>query len=291
MTPVAPRPRFVLPLPGGSSLALGERTLIMGIVNVTPDSFSGGVTDSAAAADLALRLEAEGADIIDLGGESTRPGAEPVSVDEELRRVLPVLANLQGRLKIPLSIDTYKSRVARAALTRGAVIVNDISGLQFDPGLAAVAAESGAALVLMHTRGRPKTMAGEAKYDDVVADVVDELRGSIAVATSAGVARSRLIVDPGIGFAKRPEHSYGVLARLPEIGAQLERPLLVGASRKSFLRNAFGDRQHAGRDWATAGAVAAAILGGAHIVRVHAVAEMVQVVRAIDEIRRASSHD
>lgn len=260
----------------------------MAIVNVTPDSFAGGTTDPDAAADRALLCEAEGADIIDLGGESTRPGAEPVSADEELRRVLPVLQRLAGRLTVPLSIDTYKASVARAAAAAGATMVNDISGLRFDPGLASAAAETGVALVLMHTRGRPQSMAAEAKYDDVVEDVVDELRGSIAAAEAAGVDRSRLIVDPGIGFAKRPEHSYGVLARLPELAAALGRPLLVGASRKSFLRAGSGDRDPAGRDWATAAAVTGAVLGGAHIVRVHAVGKMVQVVRIADEIRRAA---
>lgn len=284
----APRAPYTVPLPGGASLALGERTLVMAIVNVTPDSFAGGITDPTAAAEAALRAEADGADIIDLGGESTRPGADPVDAGEELRRIVPVLERLGPRLKIPLSIDTYKAAVARVALQAGAAIVNDISGLRFDPALAGVAAEAGAALVLMHTRGRPQSMMAEARYDDVVADVVDELGGSMAAAEAAGVARDRLIVDPGIGFAKRPEHSYGVLARLSEIAAGLGRPLLVGASRKSFLRAGSGARQAADRDWATAGAVAAAVLGGAHIVRVHAVAEMVQVVRVADEIRRAA---
>lgn len=279
------RASYTIQLPRAACLVLGARTLIMAIVNVTPDSFAGGVPDPDEAAARALLLEAEGADIIDLGGESTRPGADPVSADEELRRVMPVLDRIASRVKVPVSIDTYKGVVARAALDAGASIVNDISGLKFDPELAGVAAAGGAALVLMHTRGRPKSMAGEAKYDDVVAEVVDELQGSMAAAERAGVERSRVIVDPGIGFAKRPEHSYGVLARLPEIATALDRPLLVGASRKSFLRGPSHDRPAVERDWATAGAVAAAVLGGAHIVRVHAVAEMAQVVRVADEVR------
>ena len=282
----APRRTFTIALPGGGTLALGQRCLVMGILNITPDSFAGrGPLDPAAALDVALSMEAAGADLIDVGGESTRPGAEPVAADVELGRVLPVLRALQGRLRIPISIDTYKARVARAALDAGAVMVNDVSGLHFDPALAEVAAASGAALILMHTRGRPQTMAAEAVYEDLTAEVVAELRASIAAACTAGVAIEQIIADPGIGFAKRPSHSYGVLAHVADIAAALDRPLLVGASRKSFLREAVGGRPAAARDWGTAAAVTAAVLAGAHIVRVHAVAEMVQVVRVAEEIR------
>jgi len=200
--------------------------------------------------------------------------------------VLPVLAALRGRLRIPISIDTYKSETARAALGEGAAIVNDVSGLREDPALARAAADARAALVLMHSRGRPETMIDEAVYGDLVTETTAELRTAVARAVEAGVPEERIIVDPGIGFAKRAAHSYGVLARLPAFAA-LDRPLLVGASRKSFLRDAAGGRPPAGRDWATAAAVTAAVLGGAHIVRVHAVGEMVQVVRAAEEIRRA----
>jgi len=260
----------------------------MGILNVTPDSFAerGARLDPAAAADEGVRMEADGADLIDVGGESTRPGAEPVGADEELARVLPVIRALHGRVRVPISIDTYKAGVARAALAAGAAIVNDVSGLKYDPALAGVVAASGAALVLMHTRGRPQTMMAEAVYDDVVREIAAELRGSLASASAAGVGIERIIVDPGIGFAKRPAHSYGVLARLAELAAELERPLLVGASRKSFLRAAVDDRPAPERDWGTAAAVTAAVLAGAHIVRVHAVAEMAQVVRVAEEIRR-----
>ena len=260
----------------------------MGILNVTPDSFAerGARLDPAAAADEGVRMEADGADLIDVGGESTRPGAEPVGADEELARVLPVIRALHGRVRVPISIDTYKAGVARAALDAGAAIVNDVSGLKYDPALAGVVAASGAALVLMHTRGRPQTMMAEAVYEDVVREIAAELRGSLASASAAGVGIERIIVDPGIGFAKRPAHSYGVLARLAELAAELERPLLVGASRKSFLRAAVDDRPAPERDWGTAAAVTAAVLAGAHIVRVHAVAEMAQVVRVADEIRR-----
>jgi dihydropteroate synthase len=187
---------------------------------------------------------------------------------------------------VPISIDTYKASVARAALNAGAAIVNDVSGLRYEPALARVAAESGAGLVLMHTRGRPKTMYAGAVYDDVVAEVVAELKASIAVAVDAGVSSDRLVVDPGIGFAKRQDHSYGVLARLAELAADVGRPVLIGPSRKSFMRDVLNGRSAPERDWGTAAAVTAAVLAGAHIVRVHAVAEMAQVVRVAEEIRK-----
>jgi dihydropteroate synthase len=200
--------------------------------------------------------------------------------------VLPVVRAAAQRVRVPLSIDTYKADVARAALDAGASIVNDISGLLYEPELAGVVAGRGAALVLMHTRGRPKTMAGEAMYDDLIGQVTSELRARVRTALDAGVAVERIIVDPGIGFAKRPPHSYGVLARLPELADALDRPLLVGPSRKSFMREALNGRAAPERDWGTAAAVAAAVLAGVHIVRVHAVAEMIQVVRVAEEIRR-----
>ena len=260
----------------------------MGILNVTPDSFAetSSRLDPDAAVAAALRMEADGADLIDIGGESTRPGAVPVSAAEELSRVLPVLTALEGRLRVPISIDTTKSEVARAAVAVGASIVNDVSGLRHDSALARAVADGGAALALMHSRGNSSSMYAEAVYDDVVADVVKELRGSMRRAVDAGVPVERLIVDPGVGFAKRPPHSYGVLARLPEFAAALDRPVLVGPSRKSFMREAIGNRPAAGRDWGTSAAVTAAVLAGAHIVRVHAVAEMAQVVRVAEEIRR-----
>jgi len=259
----------------------------MGIVNITPDSFAEAshVLDPSAAVDRALRMQQEGADLIDLGGESTRPGADPVSIDEELRRVLPVIDRLNGPLHIPLSIDTYKAKVAEEAVSAGAVIVNDIHGLRDGGALAETTAAAGAALVLMHSRGTAKTMAGQAAYGDVVAEVADELRESMARAVAAGMDLQRIILDPGIGFAKQAAHSYGVLTRLPELAHALDRPLLVGPSRKSFLRGALGDRPAPERDWGTAAAVTAAVLAGAHIVRVHAVGEMVQVVRVAEHLR------
>jgi dihydropteroate synthase len=233
-----------------------------------------------------MEMEARGADLIDVGGESTRPGADPLSARDELARVLPVITGLAGRLRIPLSIDTYKADVARAALDAGASLVNDVSGLRHDPPLGRVVAEHGAAIVLMHTRGRPKTMDSDAVYDDVVAEVAAELKASLSHALEAGVTIERILVDPGIGFAKRPEHSYGVLARLPELAAALARPVLVGPSRKSFMRRALDGLPAPERDWGTAAAVTAAVLAGAHIVRVHAVSEMVQVVSVAEEIRK-----
>jgi dihydropteroate synthase len=267
---------------------LGDRCLLMGILNVTPDSFADASALQApeAAAAAALRMEADGADLIDVGGESTRPGADAISADEELSRIMPVLRSLQGRLGVPISIDTYKAEVAREAVAAGADLVNDVSGLGHDPLMGRTVAETGAGLILMHARGSSKTMYAEAAYQDVVPEVIEELRGSIAAAMDAGVGFERVIVDPGVGFAKRPSHSYGVLARMPELAAALDRPVLVGPSRKSFMRAATGDRPAPQRDWGTAAAVTAAVLAGAHIVRVHAVAEMAQVVRVAEEIRR-----
>jgi len=282
------RRRFTIPLPGGGSLALGERTLIMGVINVTPDSFSDGgrLLDAAAAIDAGVRMADEGADLIDVGGESTRPGAEPLDASEERRRVLPVIEGLAAKVRVPLSIDTYKAATAEAALGAGASLVNDVSGLRYEPNLGEVAARHRAVLVLMHTRGRSKDMYQQASYHDVVAEVLDELRESMAFAGKAGVPSERIILDPGLGFAKEAAHSYEVLARLSEF-AELGRPLLVGPSRKSFLAKPIGTQVPAAdRDWPTAAAVAAAVLAGADIVRVHAVREMMQVVRVADEIRR-----
>ena len=256
----------------------------MGVLNVTPDSFAGGSwTDPSRAIDAALAMQDAGADLLDIGGESTRPGAEPLPLDEELSRVLPVLDGLQGRLRIPVSIDTYKARTASEALDRGAVIVNDVSALGYDPGLAGVVATRGAAIVLMHNRGRSRQMYREAEYGSVAGEVAAELDERLASAVACGIPRERVILDPGIGFAKQASHSLAMLAGLPQL-ARLGRPLLVGPSRKSFLRVALGERAPADRDWGTAAAVAAAVLGGAHIVRVHAVGEMVDVVRTVDAI-------
>ena len=283
-----PRRRFSIPLPGGRTLEMGARTLVMGIINVTPDSFSDGghLADPAHAVDAGVRMVEEGADILDVGGESTRPGAHPVDAAEERRRVLPVIEGLARRVSVPISIDTYKASTARAALGAGAVMVNDISGLRYEPDLAGVVAEHRAALVLMHTRGRSRDMYREAQYHDVIDEVRDELRESVAFATGAGVPRDAVLVDPGLGFAKEAVHSYEALGRLDEL-AELGRPLVVGPSRKAFLTRPLGaDRPAVERDWPTAAAVTAAVLCGAHVVRVHAVREMTPVVKVADEIRK-----
>jgi dihydropteroate synthase len=286
------RQSYLISLPGGRTLALGPRPLVMGILNVTPDSFAecaplvvDGIVDVDGAVDAAVRMEAAGADLVDVGGESTRPGAQPLSEDEEYARVVPVIRALASRLRVPISVDTYKAAVARAALAEGAALVNDISGLHYDPALAAVVANAGAALILMHSRGRSNAMYDQAAYQDLVGEVAGELRAAAASAVSAGVPYQQLLIDPGVGFAKRPAHSYGVLARLAELASALDRPVLVGPSRKSFMRDALGERTPVERDWGTAAAVAAAVLGGAHVVRVHAVPEMVQVVRVAEEVR------
>jgi len=261
----------------------------MGILNVTPDSFAdGGVHyDVDRAVEAGVRMAAEGADIVDVGGESTRPGAEPLPEDEELRRVLPVIVQLAARVNVPISIDTYKAAVAREAIARGASIVNDVSGLQYEPDLGSVAADTGAAIVLMHTRGRSKEMYDLARYADAPAEVVGELSKAIDRALHAGVPRASIIVDPGLGFAKHAEHSYQVLGRLGEL-MSLDRPILSGPSRKSFLNTALGERSPSDREWGSAAAVAASVLLGAHIVRVHGVRAMVDVVRVADRIRMAS---
>jgi dihydropteroate synthase len=285
---VHPRRRYSVPLPGGRTLTLGERTLVMGVINVTPDSFSdGGLRlDPQRAIDAGVQMVADGADLLDVGGESTRPGADALDPAEEQRRVLPVIEGLAARVRVPVSIDTYKAATADAALAAGAAIVNDISGLRYDSDLATAVARRRAAIIVMHTRGRSRDMYTQAVYHDVVAEVLDELRESVAFALDAGVGADRIVVDPGLGFAKQAAHSYEVMARLHEF-ADLGRPLLAGPSRKMFLARTLGpDVPPAARDWGTAAAVTAAICAGAHIVRVHAVREMVQVARVADEIRK-----
>ena len=267
---------------------MGARTLVMGVINVTPDSFSdGGVfLDPARAVEAGLQMVADGADLLDVGGESTRPGARALDAAEERRRVLPVIEGLASRAGVPISVDTYKASIARAALDAGASMVNDISGLRYEPALAEVVASRGAPIILMHTRGRSKDMYKQAVYNEVVDEVLDELRESIAFAAGAGIAKDAVLVDPGLGFAKEPVHSFEVLGRLGEF-SDLGRPLVVGPSRKGFLsRPLQKELSAAERDWPTAAAVTAAVFAGAHIVRVHAPREMIRVVRVADEIRK-----
>ena len=267
---------------GSREFLWGERTYVMGIINVTPDSFSGdGLgTDVDAALAHALRFQDEGADILDVGGESTRPGHAPVDEDEELRRVIPLIERLAGSATTPISVDTYKASVARRALAAGATMVNDIWGLRRDPEMAGVVAEAGVPVVVMHNQEAPI-------YKDVVADVMAILRESLRRAEAAGIPREWVIVDPGIGFAKRPEHSLELLRRLGELRA-LGCPVLVGTSRKSSIGAVLGLPVEE-RLEGTAATVAIAIANGADIVRVHDVQAMVRVARMSDAIVRGWS--
>jgi len=295
------------------TLVLGKKTLVMGVLNITPDSFSDGgkYLSPQQAIRHALALEKAGADILDIGAESTRPGSAEISVVEELRRLLPVLQALRGKIKIPISIDTRKSSVAQITLGAGAEIINDVSALRYDPRLADVVAGKQCGLILMHMRGEPATMQTASFAKNVVADVNNGLRASLAVALKAGVRKSQIVLDPGIGFGKSFPQNYELLRRMPEI-ARLGYPLAVGTSRKGFLghtlalakEGAFDEcARHSAssarklatlrsnkpvrseeRLFATAATVAASILGGAHIVRVHDVAEMAQVAAVSDRI-------
>jgi dihydropteroate synthase len=282
------RRKFTLRLPS-RTLVLGERTLVMGVLNVTPDSFSDGglFLDPEAAVARAIAMKAAGADIIDIGGESTRPGSHGISADEELRRIIPVLEGLRGKISVPISVDTSKSPVAEAAAAAGAEMVNDVTALRNDPRLAEVARRRKLPLILMHMRGEPATMQKKPFARDVLRDVTQGLRLAIAIALRAGVAKSQMILDPGIGFGKSHEQNCELLARLPEL-ARLGFPILVGTSRKSFIGGALQRESRTlpgnQRIWGTAATVAASILQGAHIVRVHDVAEMAQVAQVSDAI-------
>ncbi len=281
-----PRKKFRLKLRSGT-LVLGQRTLVMGVLNVTPDSFSDGgkYHQPELAIERALAMEMAGADLLDIGGESTRPGSEAPSASQELDRILPVLEGLRGRLKIPVSVDTRRSAVAELAIRAGAEIINDVSGLKHDARIAEIAAKYGVPLILMHMRREPGTMQRGPFARDVLKDVARGLRESVAKAHKAGVAKSQIILDPGIGFGKSHSQNYELLQKLPLLAA-LGYPLLVGTSRKGFLGATLArDGKPAPpeeRIWGTAATVTASILGGAHIVRVHDVAEMVQVARVAD---------
>ncbi len=274
---------FRLRLPSGT-LELGRRTLVMGVLNVTPDSFSDGgkYFETHWAVERALAIEKAGADILDVGGESTRPGSEGISVEQELARVRPVLKALDSRLKIPVSIDTLKVAVAEAAIDAGAQIINDVTGLKADAALAKVAARYRVPIVLMHMRGQPRTMQKGPFARNVVRDVIAGLQRSIAVALRAGVPKSQIVIDPGIGFGKSFKQNYELIARLPEL-RKLGCAILIGTSRKGFLGDTLG-KPAGERVWGTAATVAASILNGAHIVRVHDVEEMVQIARVADRV-------
>ncbi|MBL7158080.1 MAG: dihydropteroate synthase [Candidatus Omnitrophica bacterium] len=264
----------------------GRRTYIMGVLNRTPDSFSDGgeYFDEAVALGRAQQMAEEGADIIDIGGESTRPGADPVSVEEELNRVASVIEKASRIVACPISVDTYKHEVAREALRKGASLINDITGLKGDPLMAGVIAQYGAAVVLMHIKGTPKDMQENPFYEDLIGEIIYSLGESIDIALRAGIDPAKIIIDPGIGFGKTAPQNLKILARLGELKA-LAKPILIGVSRKSFIGSVLGKAAN-DRLFGTSAACAAAIMNGADILRVHDVTEIRDTARVIDAIKR-----
>jgi len=274
------------------SLPFGERTLVMGVLNVTPDSFSDGgqFISLARAFAHAEQMIAEGADIIDVGGESTRPGSAFVSDEKELQRVIPVIERLAAKSSVPISIDTTKSAVARAAIAAGAEIVNDISGLRFDPSIADAAAQAKAGLVLMHSRGTPKTMQRLPPVADIMSEVIGELRTSVSLAEERGVARERIAVDPGIGFGKTLAQNLELIAKLDQLlNAFPEFPIMIGTSRKSFIGKLLDNAPADERLHGTIATVVLSVMKGADVVRVHDVKAAVDAVRMIAAIQSAST--
>jgi dihydropteroate synthase len=278
------RERFTWRLPR-ASIALGERTAVMGILNVTPDSFSDGgmYFDREAAIARAKQIEEEGADMIDVGGESTRPGSEEIPEEEELRRVLPVIEALAAVVKIPVSIDTYRSNVARRAIEAGAQIVNDISGFRFDGDIAGVVNDSRAGVVLMHSRGSRDSLHTQSRMADPIREVAEGLSAAVVEARRAGIAGDAIVIDPGIGFGKAADESLRVLKSLNQF-SKLGYPLLVGTSRKSFIRRITSEGSAEALNWGTAATIAVAIMGGAHIVRVHDVRQSRALANVTDRI-------
>jgi dihydropteroate synthase len=281
----------------GRTLSLGERTFIMGVLNVTPDSFSDGAQffSIEAALSQARQMISEGADIIDIGGESTRPGAVIISAEEELQRVLPVIEALAKETDVPISIDTTKAQVARAALSAGASIVNDISALRFDFHIADEVARAGAGLVLMHSRGTPATMQRLPPAADILAEVINSLHSSVAMAERRGVSREAIVIDPGIGFGKTFDQNIELIAKLGElIIAFPDFPVLIGTSRKAFIGQLLADSEGTAapvnqRLHGTMASITAAILHGAHIVRVHDVKPALETARLADSIKHAAT--
>ena len=274
------------------SLPYGERTLVMGVLNITPDSFSDGgkFYAPAAAIEHALQMIAEGADIIDIGGESTRPGSAFVAEEEELQRVIPMIKRLRTETSIPISVDTTKSSVARAALEAGAEIVNDISGLRFDPAIADEVANVNAGLVLMHSRGTPKTMQQLPPVEDIMREVISGLRESIAVAEERGVSQESIAIDPGIGFGKTAAQNVELISHLDQLAREFaDFPVLIGTSRKSFLGKLLDDAPANQRLHGTIASIVASVLKGAHIVRVHEVKAAVEAIKIADAVMRTSA--
>ena len=280
-----PTPLFRLSW-SGYTLDLSRRTHVMGVINVTPDSFSDGgqFFEKERAIEQALQLASDGADLIDIGGESTRPYSKGISADEEMSRVIPVIEALKKELGVPISIDTLKAQVAREALRWGASMVNDISALRFDPEMASVVAETGVPVILMHMKGTPADMQVNPTYDDVAAEIIGFLRKAMDQAVSRGVRRDRIIVDPGIGFGKTADHNLEIIRGLGRFQC-LEAPILVGSSRKAFIGRILEKKAHE-RDTGTMATVAAAVMNGAHLVRVHNVKQAVETVKVIDAIKR-----
>ena len=266
-------------------MSLGGRTLIMGVLNVTPDSFSdgGNFLSREKAVEQALLLESEGADIIDIGGESTRPYAEKVSLEQELERVIPVIEEIQSAVKVPISIDTYKAEVAKRALDAGASIINDISALRFDPEMSELAAENRVPVILMHMKGSPGNMQNNPVYTDVTGEIIDFFREVMEKAEKSGISKDMLILDPGIGFGKTFDHNLEIIRDLQRLST-LDCPVLLGSSRKAFIGNIL-DKQPEERDTGTMATVSAGIINGAHIVRVHNVKMAAETVKVIDAIR------
>lgn len=279
------RDAFTLKTPRGGTIEIGERTLVMGVLNVTPDSFSDGgeFIEKDTALDHALSMVEEGADIIDIGGESTRPGAEPVPLEVELERVVPVIKALRKASDVTISIDTCKSRVAEEALDAGADIINDITAFRLDPRMKEVASQRECPTVLMHIKGTPRDMQKNPVYDDVISEIYRYLSESIKLAVDAGLPEEQIIVDPGIGFGKTLGHNIEIIRNLRQFRS-LGRPILIGVSRKSFIGAILGGKEPKERVWGTASAVAVSILNGASIVRVHDVAEMRDVVAVADAL-------
>lgn len=269
---------------GSHSLELGRKTLIMGVINVTPDSFSDGghFFSKDRAIDQALALEADGADIIDIGGESTRPYAEKVSLEQELERVVPVIEELSKTVRVPISIDTYKAKVAGLAISAGASIINDISALRFDPEMAPVAENAGVPVILMHMKGTPGNMQNNPEYSDLMGEIADFFKEAVDRAESKGIARDMLILDPGIGFGKSFDHNLEIIRDLRKLEA-IGLPILLGSSRKAFIGNIL-DKSPEERDTGTMATVAAGIMNGAHIVRVHNVKMAKDTVKVMDAV-------
>jgi dihydropteroate synthase len=259
----------------------------MGILNITPDSFSDGglYFSKKSAVEQAIRMQDEGADIIDIGGESTRPGAEKIALKEEIKRIVPVIEALAKKIRVPVSIDTYKSAVAEAAISAGASIINDISGLRFDHKMPKVAAKHEVPVVIMHIKGTPKNMQKNPAYHALIPEIMDYLREGIEIARDAGIPDDRIIIDPGIGFGKTLEHNLEIIKRLNEFTG-FEKPILLGHSRKSFIGKMLGDIPVTERIEGTAAAAAIGIFNGASIIRVHEVKEMVRVAKIADGIKR-----